>query len=469
MMQEDSKEKLPKGWISTSFDTVANVKNGFAFKSSSYVKTGIPLVRISNIQNQQVTFEEDVVFLPPKFLDSYNDFKILENDILITLSGATTGKYGIFNKNTDTLLNQRVGLIRSKDEEILSQKYLLYYFGSSQQLIFKKSYGMAQPNISTKFLKELLISIPPKNEQKRIVKKMDYLLSKLESIEKSLEYSKHHQELYKQSFFKSAFEGKLTKNIKPLETTKSLKEKFIDEHKKRNLNPKTPFEFETKFPILPKEWSYVSLDFISSTILSGGTPLRSIKTNFDEKGIPLLKVENINNNGEIVILNDQLRLSKTAHEKQSKTMIKENDVLFNIVGPPLGVIGFVTNEFENMNINQALVLVRTIQFFDPKLLFHCLRSPFYYNLMHKMGRGNRQDNIKKSDAQLIPIPLIPINHQKVILEKIDIFFKQHKIIQKNIQSLFDDVKELKLSILKQAITGKLVFQDPKDVPVTIKL
>ena len=164
---------LPKGWARTTLDSISYVKNGFAFKSSQYVKSGVPLVRISNIQDNQVDFKKNIAYLTKDNLNSHQDFLISKGDILMALSGATTGIFGVFSEERSALLNQRVGLVRTRNNEFIIQKLLHFFFGSLQNLILRKAFGMAQPNISTNFLKSLDFDLPPLNEQKRIVSKME--------------------------------------------------------------------------------------------------------------------------------------------------------------------------------------------------------------------------------------------------------------------------------------------------------
>jgi len=89
--------------------------------------------------------------------------------------------------------------------------------------------------------------------------------------------------------------------------------------------------------------------------------------------------------------------------------------------------------------------------------------------MYKMGRGNRQDNIKKSDVTRIPIPIIPINHQNLLIKSFDEFFQKKKQIFEIVNNVMSNYEKLKQSILISAFEGKLVSQNPKDKPATFLL
>jgi len=460
---------LPKGWVVATIDEISlKINTGFSFGDYNLNKNGIPHIRPPNIAEYGELVLSEIKYVPVTEYDSLKDGDVLSNN---TNSVKLVGKTTIISGNHDWAYSNLLTRIRT-ETSIINPKWInlcLNYLFENGFFKTNCKEHVNQASINPTFLAKTLIPLPPQNEQNRIVSKTDQSLSKINLINKSLKNAELYAEQYKQSFLKSVFEGKFTDHLEPSETIEILKEEFIQQRKSNTKKPQSFFKFETKLPTLPKNWTYVSLDFISYVIESGGTPLKSEQTNFDKKGIPLLKVENIDIDGNIIILKDQLRLSKTAHAKQFKSMIKENDVLFNIVGPPLGEIGFVTKEFSDFNINQALVFARTIPTYNPKLLFYCLKSPFYHNLMYKMGRGNRQDNIKKSDSELIPIPLIPTNHQKIMLEKLDAFFEQHKIILKNIKYSYNLIRKLRLSILKQAFEGKLVSQNSNDEHARILL
>lgn len=164
--------------INQSIPTVAlsdicEIRNGFAFKSQIYKSKGIPLLRISNIDNEIISFEKNSVYLDETFLKSHNQFIVKKNDIAIALSGATTGKYGVYRYDIPCLLNQRIGLIRLKNNKLLDQKYFFFYLGKLKSKILRQAQGVAQPNISTKEIGKLTIPLPPLPVQKKIAAILD--------------------------------------------------------------------------------------------------------------------------------------------------------------------------------------------------------------------------------------------------------------------------------------------------------
>lgn len=174
--------KVPKGWIMCKLGDVCTFENGYAFSSDDYKQQGIPLVRISNISDNAVDLN-GCVFVQKEVDDR---FVIKSGDLLIALSGATTGKMGIYEKDDIAYLNQRVGNLRIK-KNVLLPEYRNYYMFSQIKKILKLAYGGAQPNISSKVICELQFLLPPLTEQKCIVQKIEELFSVLDNIQKATE------------------------------------------------------------------------------------------------------------------------------------------------------------------------------------------------------------------------------------------------------------------------------------------
>ena len=174
--------KLPKGWIMCRLSNVCKINSGFAFSSNDYCTEGIPLIRISNIKNNTINLSE-CVFIKSTIDDK---FIVSRGDLLIAMSGATTGKMGIYENDNIVYLNQRVGNIKVLSDTLLLSEYRNLYMLSKVDDILKIAYGGAQPNISASAIESLNIMLPPRSEQKRIVNKIKDLFGFINTIEESL-------------------------------------------------------------------------------------------------------------------------------------------------------------------------------------------------------------------------------------------------------------------------------------------
>ena len=174
-------QKLPEGWCECKLSDVCVFDNGYAFNSDNYNDCGIPLIRISNITNTGSIDLSSCVFI--KDVPS-NKFIVKSGDLLIAMSGATTGKMGVYLYEENALLNQRVGNLKCTDAML--QQYRNYYMFAKSDYILKIAYGGAQPNISAKAILDIDVMLPPLKEQHRIVSKIEEIFAQLDAIEASL-------------------------------------------------------------------------------------------------------------------------------------------------------------------------------------------------------------------------------------------------------------------------------------------
>nr|ASK37136.1 Type I restriction-modification system, specificity subunit S [Klebsiella pneumoniae] len=139
---------------------VCDFKNGFAFKSNLFKETGLPIVRITNIDGFNVNLDEVKYFSPNDYKEDISSFEVSMGDIVIAMSGATTGKVGFYKNETRCYLNQRVGKFVPK-RNLLNNKYLYHFLLLNTEAIYILAGGGAQPNLSSNALmSKLLIPIP---------------------------------------------------------------------------------------------------------------------------------------------------------------------------------------------------------------------------------------------------------------------------------------------------------------------
>ena len=216
---EEKPFELPSGWQWSKLSSISNFVNGYAFKSNDFTEKGIGVVKIGDIQNGEIS-STSMSRLPKSVVDKLDEsFKVHQGDLLIAMSGATTGKLG-FNKSDELyFLNQRVGKIQAMG---LSLEYLYLQLTTKISENLSKAIGSAIPNISTTQINAIVIAVPPLVEQKRIVAKVDELMAICDKLEKQSEQSlSAHQELVFNllSSLTTSQSSNLDKTTKP---TKSL-------------------------------------------------------------------------------------------------------------------------------------------------------------------------------------------------------------------------------------------------------
>lgn len=164
---------------------IAEVRSGFAFKSSDMGTLGIPLIKIRNIVPPTVDIQ-DVERVPEQVIRNIPNaerYKLRPEDILIAMTGATVGKVGRIPKTKETLyLNQRVGKLYLKDPTVADYDFIYYVLSQAHYVdqLFGWADGSAQPNISGLQIERLEIPLPPVAEQQAIAHILGTLDAKIE-------------------------------------------------------------------------------------------------------------------------------------------------------------------------------------------------------------------------------------------------------------------------------------------------
>lgn len=165
---------------------VCDFQNGFAFKSSLFKEKGLPIIRITNISGGRVTDEDYKYFDSSDYPKRVEEFRVSQGDILIAMSGATTGKIGWYDNEVPAYLNQRVGRF-IPNSDVLNNRFLYHYLQMKGEHLYLMAGGGAQPNLSSTDIKEKFpIPLPPLSEQARIVEILDKFDTLTNSISEGL-------------------------------------------------------------------------------------------------------------------------------------------------------------------------------------------------------------------------------------------------------------------------------------------
>jgi type I restriction enzyme S subunit len=200
--------KNEKGWEVKKGEYLLEVIGGAAFKSSDYLNEGIPLIRIGTV-NKGFFDENQLVYLPEYFKESFSKYLIYPGDLLMTLTG-TVGKddYGnvfiMTDKYESCLLNQRVAKLKII-EKLLNPRYLEYILKQKEikAELTGVSRGVRQANISNSDIYTLNIIAPPIELQNEFAQRI-----KLLEIQKNIQQNSHSTSLFA-SLIQQAFNGTL--------------------------------------------------------------------------------------------------------------------------------------------------------------------------------------------------------------------------------------------------------------------
>ena len=175
-------------WEEVRLSKIIKLQGGYAFKSEEFKKKGIPIIRISNISNNSNYMEmNDLIYYDE--LSNESNFLIKKNDLLIAMSGATTGKVSIYNLEKKAYLNQRVGLFKVIKPTLINYSFLIQFVFSNFFSVQLKSLLVAgaQPNISSKDIESLKIKLPSLPEQQKIAEVLSLVDDEINLLKNELE------------------------------------------------------------------------------------------------------------------------------------------------------------------------------------------------------------------------------------------------------------------------------------------
>lgn len=156
-------EELPDDWRKGSIGNYCDVKSGYAFKSDWWTTEGYKIIKIANIVNNSIDLDScDCVIA--EHANKANNFFVQSGDILIAMTGATTGKIGMVPLcNEPIVVNQRVGKFFLGENPIEKAPFLfstLLYSRVVRHLQPDGTAGSAQDNLSADNIKDVAIVLP---------------------------------------------------------------------------------------------------------------------------------------------------------------------------------------------------------------------------------------------------------------------------------------------------------------------
>jgi type I restriction enzyme S subunit len=201
--------ELPEGWKNVVLgDVCKNVEYGSATKSKERGK--VPVLRMGNIQNGRFDWD-DLVYTDDD--EEIIKYILKKDDVLFnrTNSAEWVGKTAIYKGERPAIFAGY--LIRiNRIENLLDANFITYYLNSLEAKKYGnsvRSFGVNQSNINGTKLKSYPVSLPPLEEQTKIVQEIESRLSVADKMEESINQSLQQAEALRQSILKKAFEGRL--------------------------------------------------------------------------------------------------------------------------------------------------------------------------------------------------------------------------------------------------------------------
>jgi type I restriction enzyme S subunit len=406
MIKELTMEKtsLPAGWEMKTLGEFCSFQNGFAFKSKTYKDEGIPVVRITNIQDESIDLSKIVYIDPKDYNKDLSKYKIIKGDLLIAMSGATTGKIGIHNTEEELLLNQRVG--KFEPSENLNKTYLLNFLKTKVEESLAISAGAAQPNLSTEQIKNFQIPLPPLTQQKQIVAILDKAFATIDTAKANAEQNLQNAKELFESYLQNVFENK----------GDDWEEKTLGDvlQKTETVNPKsTP----------NNEFVYLDVSSVNK------------ETKLIEKTTTLL--------------------GKDAPSRARK-LVKTNDIIFATVRPTHSRVAIITDEYNNQVCSTGYYVLRPKSIIENHYLFYFILTFSFNKLMESMQKGASYPAVNNKEVESVVINFPKsIKEQQKIVERLDSLSTETKKLEAIYTQKIADLEEMKKSVLQKAFSGQL--------------
>lgn len=201
-------------WRESKLGDIADIQNGYAFKSAEFAEEGMPIIKIKNIVPPIVVLD-DVQFYNGEISEKLKRFLVKKNDFLISMTGSTVnqmasavGKMSRYQHEHPSLINQRVAKIYSTSE-LVTDDYLFYFLNRYEvqyDLALSASGSANQANISPVQLKSYKILFPDRPTQKSITEILSSIDDKIELNNRiNQELETLAQTLFKQWFINFEF------------------------------------------------------------------------------------------------------------------------------------------------------------------------------------------------------------------------------------------------------------------------
>ena len=398
---------------------------GSAISTNDYREKGVPLIRISNLKNGEVS-EEDMVYISEELAESVRRSCIGLSDIVFAKTGATIGKCGI-----NRLI--KYGILASSCIKIsISHKYncdyFYYIFSTDQfnQALRNTCTGTTRDTINLTPFSKLNVLLPPYCIQNRVASYLDRKCAEIDAI--------------------------IAKQQQIIEKLKEYKLSVITEAVTKGLDPNVPMKDSGVEWIgkIPKHWNVAKMKFVASFFNGDRSSKYPSGTDIVDTGVIFVTSNNLGN----IILNknvDTKYITKEKYDDLGGAKLRINDIIFCLRGS-VGKCSINKTESEG-TIASSLVVIRAKKIPADYLIF-VLQCPGItaMSMLNAIGIGSL--NLSAEDISEIFIPVPSQDDAKQIAEFLE---RKIKVIDKMINKKTDYISKLidyKKSLIYEVVTGK---------------
>lgn len=365
----------------------------------------------------------------------------------------------------------------------LTENYLFHYCLTAEFLtpLSKIQRGTSYPAVRDSDVREQPIPLAPLPEQRRIVAKIEALLTNLDAGVAALKRTQAKLKRYKASVLKAACEGRLVPQDTNDEPADQLLARILaerrtkweadliakgkDPKKAKYEEPQAPDTNE--LPELPKGWVWATVEQIGAVseqaVLTGPFGSNLGREDFIDVGVPLLTIGCLTDQG--LNLDKAVYVSESKANELDRYRVKSGDLLFSRMAS-VGRADIVPSRLAGSLINYHLMRLRlAATVIDASFFISYVRgSQSVVDYIKDVNHGATRDGINTEQLLNMPVILPPIAEQRRIVAEVE---RRLSVVQELDQTLNANLARaewLRQAILKRAFAGQLVSQDPGDEP-----
>lgn len=457
---------MPTGWaiepLSEALDSIMG--GGTPNKGvPEYFQGSIPLM---TVKDMKVPRPDKTGFNITEKALANSSAKLVPADTIIIATRMGLGK--VVRPVMPTAINQDLKALFPS--EAVDKSFLEHWLVSIASKIESMGTGTTVKGVRLNQIRELELPIPPLNEQRRIVEKIETLFARIDQGEAALRQVQTLLARYRQSVLKAAVTGQLTadwraENAHRLEPGQDLLQRILQTRREtwkgrgKYKEPTAPDT--THLPKLPEGWVWALSEQITTKITDG---THHSPPNGQHGKYKYVTAKNIKDSG--IDLSNITYVSEETHKQiYSRCDVRKDDILYIKDGATTGVCT-VNRLEEEFSLLSSVGVLRPGRGIESDFLKLVLDSPeIRKNLLGRMS-GSAITRLTITKLKQIPIPLPSTKEQQAIVERASSVLKQIDGLQAYCQTELTRSNALRQSILKQAFAGRLVPQDPNDEPAS---
>lgn len=460
--------QLPDGWVETNLgEILLRISNGYSC-DQNVEPSPFPVSRIETIANGDINFEKVKYCTRPSESD-LSKYKINPGDILFSHinSDAHLGKSAIFNSNKLLIHGINTLLLRTSfniDSWFLS--FYLKYIKAKGRFLQIAQRAVNQSSINQQRLKNIEIPLPPLNEQRRIVAKLEALFSEVDAAVAQLQAVKQQLTVYRQAVLQAAFAGKLTAAWRAQQPQlPTAAELLADIHTQRaaqaqatgkKLKPVAPLTTAelAELPELPEGWAWVRFGQANSVLSNLVNPLHYLN-------MPHIAPDNVEKfTGKL------LEFKSIGEDKviSPKHLFKPGLIIYSKIRPNLGKVTICN--FDGLCSADMYPIEAA---YSNRYTFHFMLSKFFIDKSSNIESRTILPKINKEALDLIHFPICSETEQHQIVLEIESRLSVADKLAEAVETSLRQAEVLRQSLLHRAFQGQLVPQDPTDEPASALL